>query len=302
MRWFLLSLALLIGGAQSQDKTPEQQQQRRDGKENAKKEQIGTEKQPVVITVQPTKEDRKEAEARAEERQNKKQSDADLVWWTRVLGILAGLQFVALIGHAVIFRSQAQALRDTIGEMQKATFATEKAAEAALIQANTMVSAERGYAKMSHCNVLNLNVVTTAVQFQMEIKNWGRTPVQITNVCLCAHIRDAADPLPKEPPYGAAQSFYAFLVSQEAVYFSQNVSAGEQTSDVQDGNKTLYLIGYVDYVDKLGTKRRGGYGRQYFPQLPGLGSVSQRATTMIASARRNAPHLENSPCRHSLLK
>src|SRR2546427_3939213 len=121
MRWFLLSLALVIGSAQSQDRTPQQQLQRRD----VKNEQIGTEKRPVVITVQPTKEDKKEAEARAGERQNKKQSDADLVWWTRVLGILAGLQFFALIGHAIIFRSQAQALRDTIGEMQKATRATE---------------------------------------------------------------------------------------------------------------------------------------------------------------------------------
>jgi hypothetical protein len=41
-----------------------------------------------------------------------------LVWWTRVLAILAGLQFIALVLHAFIFRIQAKALQDSIKEMQ----------------------------------------------------------------------------------------------------------------------------------------------------------------------------------------
>jgi len=162
-------------------------------------------------------------------------------------------------------------------EAKAASEIARKSARAALIQASTMRSAERGYAKISHCNPLNLEVISDSLRFQMEIKNWGRTPIQVTHVFLSTYVVDVGDPLPPKPPYGISKPFHAFLVSMEPLYFWMNVlgSIGDQKREIQEGNKTLYLIGYVDYSDKFGNKHRGGYARQYGPLGPDLTFVIQ---------------------------
>src|SRR5256885_342449 len=94
VRWVLLSLALIVGLAQSQDAPP-----KKDSKSSAQKstpKKIGTKERPLVITVDPNEADKKEAERREGERKEKAESDRDLVYWTRVLAVLAALQFIAL--------------------------------------------------------------------------------------------------------------------------------------------------------------------------------------------------------------
>src|SRR5204862_1463282 len=108
-----------------------------------------------------------------------------------------------------------------------------------------------------------------------EIKNWGKTPVQVTHISIVMQIRDTPDPLPKDPPYGEAAPANAFLVTMEDFGFTIPVSAGDHFNAVQDGAKTLYLIGYVDYTDKFGNQHRGGYARKYDAGTPAMLFVTQ---------------------------
>lgn len=162
-------------------------------------------------------------------------------------------------------------------DMRESLRIANASANAALIQANVLTSSERGYAKMSHCQPLNLEDTAGSVRFKMEIKNWGRTPIQVSGLLLFPHILDANEPLPKDPPYRGndRRSAHALLVSGENFFFFQYVSAGENYRAVRGGTKILYLIGYVDYTDKFGIKRRGGYARQYDPEERDLVFVSQ---------------------------
>ena len=160
-------------------------------------------------------------------------------------------------------------------DMRASLVIASESANAALIQANALMSAERGYAKMSHRAPLDLTQIMASIQFGMEIRNWGRTPVQVTDICLFTHILSADEQLPNDPPYGRPEVCHAFLVSMEQFFFIINATAGNHISDVQSGTKTLYLIGYVDYTDKFGVQHRGGYARRYSPDAPDLVFVTQ---------------------------
>ncbi len=125
MRWLVLSLALIVGVAQSQENAPTKEERKASTKKSTPK-QIGTEARPLVITVQPTEEDKKEAQAREQERKNKSKSDEGLVTWTKVLAWIAGFQFLALLLHAGIFYYQSRKLKQTVGEMRREFISTHR--------------------------------------------------------------------------------------------------------------------------------------------------------------------------------
>lgn len=136
MRWLILVFALMVGAAQSQEKVASQKDTN-SGTKKSSQQKPGTEQSPVVIKIQPTPEDKQEAEAREKERKNKEKSEADLVWWTRALGVLAGLQLLALLLHAGIFGYQAKKLKQTVDtatsqsvEMQRSIAEAARAATA----------------------------------------------------------------------------------------------------------------------------------------------------------------------------
>src|SRR5256885_11149045 len=105
-------------------------------------------------------------------------------------------------------------------DMQESLRIAADAAKAGLIQANTLMSAERGYAKMSHYEPLDITNVPASVRFRMQVKNWGRTPIQVTNMSLVMQIREADNPLPPIPPYGQAVPNNVFLVTMEDCAFT----------------------------------------------------------------------------------
>ena len=125
MHWILLGLILFVGAAQSQEPAPTKEEGKTTAKQSGEK-QIGTATRPFVVTVRPAEENEKEAKASNEERQNKKQSEADVVWWTKVLGILAGMQFLALLLHAGIFLYQSKRQKETVKTMRDEFTATHR--------------------------------------------------------------------------------------------------------------------------------------------------------------------------------
>ena len=241
MRWVLLLLALVIGGAQSQEPIPSSgnsiekpKSQPKKNEKSAPKDRGGTEASPVVVKILPTQ----TTNPPPTENANRQHDYTSAEWWLiYITGTLAAftlglmLYTARLWGATVKLGEDAQETSERQArEMQESLRIARESAAAALIQANTLMSAERGYAKMSHCQPLNLEDTASSVRFKMEIRNWGRTPIQVNRLLLSTHILDADEPLPKDPPYmmgGDQMATHAFLVSQEPFFFWVNASPGE---------------------------------------------------------------------------
>jgi hypothetical protein len=75
--------------------------------------------------------------------------------------------------------------------------------------------------------------------------------------------------LPRGPKYARfwGEIPQAFLVAQEEFFYNVPVSiSAEQMAAVNNAfTHTLYLVGYVDYIDQFGQRHRGGYARMYKP-------------------------------------
>jgi len=75
--------------------------------------------------------------------------------------------------------------------------------------------------------------------------------------------------LPPRPNYirdrENLESPKAFLVHNDCFIVTEYFDTKEQIPAIQEGTATLYLIGYVDYVDAFDQRHRGGYARKYVP-------------------------------------
>lgn len=129
---------------------------------------------------------------------------------------------------------------------------------------------ERAYVNMSHTPPgLNFHQHAEGIlaTIQVKVKNYGRTPADITDVVLAHHIgRTDTDlpPLPCQPPANQIPAAY-FLVAGMNFFHTAPpffISAGD-LQDINNGQKVLWVYGYVEYRDRFGECHRGGYGRRY---------------------------------------
>jgi hypothetical protein len=102
---------------------------------------------------------------------------------------------------------------------------------------------------------------------RVKVKNYGRTPADITNVVLTHHIGQTENdlpPVPCQPPTNHVPTAY-FLVAGMNFFHTApafHISASD-LNDIHTGEKFLWVYGYVEYVDRFGECHRGGYGRRY---------------------------------------
>jgi hypothetical protein len=71
--------------------------------------------------------------------------------------------------------------------------------------------------------------------------------------------------LPERPTYEGTQGYpsaRAFLVANDRIFTHATFPLPE-FQQVLLGQLTLYLFGYVDYVDAFGQRHRGGYARLF---------------------------------------
>lgn len=110
------------GGERSQPQSqPKQTQQ------TAAPDQRGTEQSPLTVKVIPTPKSTEETARDAKERDEKLELDrklvelnGDLTYWTKILGIVAGLQFVALFIQAVFLAATAKLARTSLRDIERA--------------------------------------------------------------------------------------------------------------------------------------------------------------------------------------
>lgn len=162
-----------------------------------------------------------------------------------------------------------------LGLMVRATKIAEDAAKSAKdnalatkLQSETIMRAERAYVKMSH-KPPGVQVDSSTYYVVMQIKNWGDTPARITETLVKFDIRQKDDPPPSTPDYKTnhpTPSIQAFLVRDEEIFYAPGISITiDDVVPIRSEQKTLWIYGYVDYIDIFGVEHRAGYGRYYSP-------------------------------------
>jgi hypothetical protein len=136
---------------------------------------------------------------------------------------------------------------------------------------HTLVT-ERAYVDISHAPP-GLEMNPGDIRFSVQVKNHGRTPARVTRPVMFLQLAEA-DSMPEQPEYGTPASgpISAFLMPDET--FNQWELRPPFPPDIvamiNNGQRHLWLIGYVDYIDKFDQRHRSGYARKYIhPPLPG---------------------------------
>jgi hypothetical protein len=147
----------------------------------------------------------------------------------------------------------------------------------AWIQNKTTHTIERGYIGLSHYppgiefTDLKEPFVIDGVErksftVSLQVKNWGNTPGTVTAVHVEHHIGDS---LPDRPAYGTREEDEAgFLGPNSSFRFERRiVITAEQRAAIAGDRIGLWLIGYVDYIDRFNGRHRSGYARRYDPDV-----------------------------------
>lgn len=127
---------------------------------------------------------------------------------------------------------------------------------------------ERAYVKLSHSAPgLDVQVNTGLIYIKMAVKNFGQTPADITNIFFKPVVISPMNaPLPKTPDYSGDAAVFpkAYLVRDEEFFIFHVLKISrEEIISVKDWSAALYVIGFVDYIDKFGDRHRSGYARKY---------------------------------------
>jgi hypothetical protein len=197
-------------------------------------------------------------------------SSAPADWVLVLVGVLTG--YIA-IRTLLVLQDQVRAAIVSSKASIRAANSARASAEAAKASADAVVLAERAYVSMSHVppglvpGVLVGGVL--AVNASVAVQNKGSTPARVINAELFAH--QSTNPLPDEPPYGIPTDppSSAYLVKDEQFYVSGTFNLTQADwAQIQASARTLWLLGYVDYIDVFDQRHRAGYARRYAPTAP----------------------------------
>jgi len=212
----------------------------------------GTPQSPVVVGLSPIPKSERET---ADEQTDRQQRAANDRWNRWLTGTIAAFT-LGLIW---------------VGWKQRETY------EASLT-ANKVI--ERAYVKMSHNRPgLRIDPVSTAsrlydtaprqdISVDVKVQNSGNTPATVSYHLLQLVFTNS--PLPTTPDYDPTkgQVVRVHLVKDESfnIFMNVNVEA-TAVANVQSEGWKLYLLGYVDYIDKFKGRHRSGYARVYNPSI-----------------------------------
>lgn len=239
----------------------------------AEPEQRGSDKNPITVKVLPTPDAETKAAQEEKQRHEKAVEDkrlADATVWlaivTTALAIFTALLWLATYRLAKDARNTAnRQARETQDSLRIA----KQSADAALKTAQNMEAAERAYIKMSHTEHGLYQDQPNMFALHLRVRNFGQTPATVTDLVLAKHLLIENQRLPASPDYsqraeGEPPNY--FLVRDDEfftpIYFP---IAEQELSAINTGTHILYVIGYVDYVDKFGHRHRAGYARRYKP-------------------------------------
>ena len=244
------------------------------------RDERGTEKSPLIIRgsiatslppltpVQSAAENRK-----AEDDHKASRANVGLAWLTITLAGIGLWQAWMFRRQLTLAKDQLQLAKDQLVLTEKAMAAGTVAANAAKDSADALPKIERAYLFVKvRINNVNLADGKFWIQFNVEIKNYGKTPAVLR---LLRNYSSWEDVVPQE------------LIKHELA--SKNIPDGfvigsgeghselceitlnqDEWSEFQSLNKTVYIVGSVDYRDVLNEERRTSYCWHCIPTTNGV--------------------------------
>lgn len=222
----------------------------------------GTEQSPLVIrVVQPAKseaETSEETRARREVRAlelkrsalDQRLADAtdDLAFWTKILALVALVQFAAIIMQTWILR---RTLRATEQAAKSADYAVRSAE-------STAVHELRAYISATPDHIYNFSV-TQALGIKATIRNAGKTPAYgvapRSRVALLPFPLPANYQFPELPPVSAAFTLHPEETIFHTTYSESSFTQAEINAAIDGSKLRIYMFGEISYEDAFGQKR-----------------------------------------------
>lgn len=265
-RRVILGLALLLAmfgdtWAQSRRQAPrgregeQLQNQPKQTEQPPTQNQRGTEEAPIIVKVLPTNKSDAEAAEDARERQEKTEIDrkkteldtnlvnfnGDLAYYTKVLALVAGFQFLALIVQAIIL-----------------ALAFKESRRAGDIARDAMIAGERAFVFATNVQPFWERGQTADAynwRFRPVWQNSGDTPTRNMKMHVECALRDAGLPLGFNFDYPTAEIGTALIPPKIitrggiAPQIPRAPISPQDILDVQQGRKILYLWGWARYFD-----------------------------------------------------
>lgn len=212
--------------------------------------QKGTDSSPFVIKIIPTPIETGKTQSNDKETKDKEGREM-------TANIIAGLTALILLIQTVYFRSQANRLKESIGEMKKEFLASHRPR---FIVRNVTMKPQ------SHPSL----PVEPGKPLQIEwvVVNVGATPAAIIEGNATRLIGgksfEARTPYSPERNHMKGISLtpgeaYTFVLTADEIDF-QNVG---KMSTIRDGEQIIYFFGFLVYIDNIGIKRRTAFCRKY---------------------------------------
>lgn len=305
MRILPILIALLLSGsgiAQSQEplsalarsdqqKQAESIETKKESAENLR----GTHEKPLIIDVLPASNADEIAKRKSEQEEEKATLDR---WLTGASVALAFITFFLALYTAKLWYATKTLAEDAkrtadrqASEMLESLRIAKVSADAAMKTARHMEIADRAYIKISHEPPGLVQTTSTAdvlyspnrtYEIQIEVRNIGNTPAEVTQLSFTHTILPSNAPLPVIPRYNSSpegEAIKTIMYGSDAIFPPLSfVMSADDAKAIYAGTKQLYVLGYADYVDHFGICHRAGYARRYDPRARenNLSIVTQR--------------------------
>jgi hypothetical protein len=252
-------------------------------------EQRGTEGNPVIVKVLPADKTVAELSQEQQDRAEKSSSDRWMVRLTAVLAVGAVLQFLVLVGQAIVFGTQAKRLRQSVDLTREVAGRQERDMHASIAEASRAATAMEGVAAGISASVANTReLFATQRQFsqmqlrpylsvtepgfipqnpernlfagmQVNVVNTGHTPAH--NFRVASRVGILPFPLPDDidltiPDHEIISSGH--INPGQRFFFRRNLDrlmSDDELQDIIAGNhRRIYIYGTVYCIDAFGNE------------------------------------------------
>ncbi len=164
---------------------------------------------------------------------------------------------------------------NTLGVMQKQSWMMTKSMilthrPKVIVRGFVSPEAERMHPKVT--TMLELQALPDTLTGYFEAVNTGGALTDISRYVAGFHIRPVKDPLPMRFPEGVADPTNVAIElgsgnSTQIVLHPKQMS-NDELNGVIELEKDVYILGWIDYKDRLGNTRRTAFGRKLRHELP----------------------------------
>lgn len=197
------------------------------------------------------------------ENQNKEDvaTQRKLVFYTLALAIVGGLQFLALIGQAIVFIYTLRAIQHEALIAADIANAARDNAGAAQRNATALMNIERAWLVpdgfVIPMELPSVHIVAAQVeQLTVRIRNCGRTPAWVTEWIFKTVVADSADPqglFDYSSPNTSLRGVPLAPNTTENFFVEWVIRSPSEIDDIRTGRRHFYVYGFVKYDDIFGT-------------------------------------------------